>query len=98
MADGEDGAVGEMEDEARKENVAVTNNYEEAKRSIEQYEISTTTKFYCYKKDKAFLNEGRFYLGTMVGWFGWLSLHGLKTTNQSPSIFIWQLTGRGFYS
>ena len=64
MTDSDNGAVG-VEDEASKENVtienfrgkAIANNYEEARRSIELYEIAATTKVYCYKKNKAFLNE-----------------------------------------
>lgn len=78
MADGADGAAGVLEDEANKykeekvvkENVgdiAVASSYEEAKASIEQYEVATTTKFYCYKRDKAFLDEGNFKKKVGVG-------------------------------
>ena len=38
---------------------SVAETFEEAKTTIREYEVETTTKFSFYKKDKAFLCEGK---------------------------------------
>ena len=39
--------------------ISVAQTFEEAKTTIREYEVETTTKFSVYKKDKAFLSEGK---------------------------------------
>ena len=42
------------------EDVCTVETLKEADEVIRQYELQTTTKFSCYKKEKGFLKEGKF--------------------------------------
>ena len=47
------------EDHMQKRDVHSYRSYEEAMKAVEEFELSTTTKFVCWKKDKDFGYKGK---------------------------------------